>query len=152
MKKLFFCFGFLLFAISCSNSQATTDDSSKMNSFEILYQSEYGGSGVEKSEIFTDADRFAKMWNETINAYSGTTEIPNVDFTKKMVVAKHFQSQNSGGTTYDIQSVQQSGNKTEILFKTTLPDGMSTMAITNPLMIVVVNKVQNPVVEFKAQK
>ena len=151
MKKLFFCFGFLLFAISCSNSQATTDDSSKMSSYEILHQSEYGGSGVEKTEVINDAVSFAKIWNEYVNMYSGTTEIPNVDFTKKMVVTKHFQSQNSGGTTYDIQSVQQTGNKTDISFKTTAPEGMSTMAITSPIMILVVNKTQNPVVEFKAQ-
>lgn len=150
MKKLIFCFGILLGTISCSNSQATSDNS-KMNDFQILYQSEYGGIGVEKTEIFTEEESFAKMWEETINVYSQSSEIPQVDFSKKMVVAQHFQSQNSGGTEYEIQSVKQSGDKLEVLYKATPPEGMATMAITNPLMIVVVNKVQNPVVEFKAQ-
>lgn len=152
MKKIIFCFGILLFAVSCSNSQATSDEASKMKNFEILYQSEYGGIGVEKTEIYTEAETFAKMWNETINVYSESAEIPAVDFDKKMVIAKHFQSQNSGGTEYEIQSVNQTGNKTEVLYKATPPDGMATMAITNPLMILVVNKVQSPMVEFKAQK
>ncbi len=152
MKTLFFCFGFLLLANACSNSQATSNESSKMNDFEILYQSEYGGSGVEKTEVFTDKESFDKMWNEMINVYSQSSEIPKVDFAKKMVVAQHFQSRNSGGTEYEIQSVKQTGDKLEVLYKATPPEGMATMAITNPLMIVVVNKVQNPVVEFKIQK
>lgn len=150
MKKLIFCFGILLGTISCSNSQATSDNS-KMKDFEILYQSEYGGSGQEKTEVFTDEGSFAKMWDEMINVYSESSEIPQVDFAKKMVVAQHFQSRNSGGTEYEIQSVKQAGDKLEVLYKATPPEGMATMAITNPLMIVVVNKMQNPVVEFKAE-
>src|SRR5690606_5514883 len=134
-----------------SNSQATSDNSSKMNDFEILYQSEYGGSGEEKTEIFTDEESFAKIWDEMINVYSESSEIPQVDFNKKMVVAQHFQSRNSGGTEYEIQSVKQTGDKLEVLYKATAPEGMATMAITNPLMIIVVNKMQNPVVEFKAE-
>lgn len=148
MKILIFCFGILSGAISCSNSHATSDNS-KMNDFEILYQSEYGGNGIEKTEIFTEEESFNKFWEETINAYSQSSKTPPVDFSKKMVLAQHFQSQNSGGTEYEIQSVKQSGNKLEILYKATPPEGMATMAITHPLMIVVVNKIQNPVVEFK---
>ncbi len=151
MKNLVFCFGFLLFAISCNNSKVATSDTEKMNEFEVLYQSEYGGSGKEKTEIFTTPDSFAQMWNGTINAISNSTDVPEVNFSTKMVVAQHFRSQNSGGTTYEIKSIKQSGNKTEIFYSATPPDGMATMAITNPMMIVVIDKVPNPVVEFKTQ-
>lgn len=152
MKNIFFCFGFLLFATSCSNSQATSNDNSKMNNFEVLYQSEYGGIGEEKTEIFTDKESFAKMWNESVNLYSGSTEVPAVDFSKKMVVSKHFQSRNSGGTEYQIKSVKQAANKTEVIYSATSPEGMATMAITAPLMILVLDKAVNPVVEFNLQK
>lgn len=107
---------------------------------------------LKKQKFILKRKPLPKMWNETINVYSESAEIPAVDFDKKMVIAKHFQSQNSGGTEYEIQSVNQTGNKTEVLYKATPPDGMATMAITNPLMILVVNKVQSPMVEFKAQK
>ena len=152
MKDLLFCFGFLLFAISCSNSQATSNDNSKMKDFEVLYQSEYGGSGEEKTEVFADQESFTKMWNESVNLYSGSTDVPSIDFSKKMVVSQHFQSRNSGGTEYQIKTVKQSGNKTEVLYSATAPEGMATMAITAPMLIVVVNKAENPVVEFKIQK
>lgn len=152
MKNLLFCFGFLFLANSCSNSQATSNDNSKMNDFEVLYQSEYGGSGEEKTEVFTDQENFTKMWNESVNLYSGSNEVPQINFSKKMVVSQHFQSRNSGGTEYQIKNVKQSGNKTEVIYSATAPEGMATMAITAPMMIVVVNKSDNPVVEFKIQK
>lgn len=149
MKSLVFCFGFLLLAISCNNSQITSSNTDKMKDFEVLYLSEYGGSGQDKTEVITNPEGFKKFWNETVNLYSDSTIVPEVDFSSKMVVVQHFKSQNSGGTTYEITSVNQSSNKTEIFYTATPPDGMATMAITNPLMIVVVNKTDNPGVEFK---
>lgn len=123
-----------------------------MSNFEVLYLSEYGGSGIEKTEVFQNADEFSEMWNASINAVSGLTDVPQIDFSKKMVVVKHFKSQNSGGASYKIQSVEQQGNKTEIYYQAIPPDGMSTMAITNPLMILEVNKTSDPKIEFKVQK
>lgn len=152
MKNLVFCFGSLLLAISCNNSQVTSSNTDKMKDFEVLYLSEYGGSGEEKTEVITDLEGFKKFWNEAVNLYSDSTIVPEVDFSAKMVVVQHFRSQNSGGTTYEITSVDQSGNKTEIFYTATAPEGMATMAITSPLMIVVVKKTESPVVEFKTKK
>lgn len=152
MKNLVFCFGFLLLAISCNNSQVTSSNTDKMKDFEVLYLSEYGGSGEEKTEVITDLEGFKKFWNEAVNLYSDSTIVPEVDFSAKMVVVQHFRSQNSGGTNYEITSVDQSGNKTEIFYTATAPEGMATMAITSPLMIVVVKKTESPVVEFKTKK
>lgn len=152
MKNLVFCFGFLLLAISCNNSQVTSSNTDKMKDFEVLYLSEYGGSGEEKTEVITDLEGFKKFWNEAVNLYSDSTIVPEVDFSAKMVVVQHFRSQNSGGTNYEITSIDQSGNKTEIFYTATAPEGMATMAITSPLMIVVVKKTESPVVEFKKKK
>ena len=152
MKNLVFCFGFLLLAISCNNSQVTSSNTDKMKDFEVLYLSEYGGSGEEKTEVITDLEGFKKFWNEAVNLYSDFTIVPEVDFSAKMVVVQHFRSQNSGGTNYEITSIDQSGNKTEIFYTATAPEGMATMAITSPLMIVVVKKTESPVVEFKKKK
>lgn len=152
MRNLVFVLGILIFNFSCNNSKITTDKSSDMNDYEVLYQSEYGGSGEEKTEVFVNAEEFSKMWNSYINAVSGQTDVPAIDFAKQMVVMRHFQSRNSGGTTYEIQSVKQTENKTEIFYKVTPPSGMSTTAITNPLMIVAVKKTAQPQVEFKTQQ
>jgi len=129
-----------------------SEERAPVNEFEILYQSEYGGSGSQKTEVFVNAEDFSAMWNASINAVSGQTNVPQVDFERKMVIAQHFQSQNSGGTTYKIQSVKQTGNKTEVYYKATPPTGMSTTAITSPLMIVTVDKTSDPQVEFKIEK
>jgi len=152
MRNLVFGLGILSLIFSCNNAKPATGEKPVPMDFEILYQSEYGGSGMEKTEIFQNEKDFSAMWNTAINAVSGQTDVPKVDFAKRMVIAQHFKSRNSGGTTYKIQSVSQAGNKTEIYYTATAPDGMSTTAITNPLMIIAVSKTTDPQVEFKVQK
>lgn len=151
MKNLVFCFGFLLFAISCNNSKVMSAETENLKDFQVLYQSEYGGRGVETTMVLTDQESFTKFWQDTLNAYSDSQEIPSIDFNEKMVIAQHFQSRNSGGTTYEVTSVNQSGNKTEVNYTVSSPDGMATMAITSPLLIVVVQKTPDPLVEFRVQ-
>ncbi|NLN31970.1 MAG: hypothetical protein GX159_00045 [Flavobacteriaceae bacterium] len=151
MKNLVFCFGLLLFAISCNNSKVVSSETDKLKNFEVIHQSEYGGRGVETTMVLTDQESFTKFWQETLNAYSDSQEIPSIDFNEKMVIAQHFQSRNSGGTTYEIISVNQSGNQTQVNYAVSSPEGMATMAITSPLLIVVVQKTSDPLVEFRAQ-
>lgn len=151
MKNLFFCLGFLLLMTNCNKAMVLTEGE-QSNNFEILYLSEYGGSGEEQTFIYTDASEFNKMWNETINSVSGSEEVPYVDFSEKMVVVKHFQSQNSGGNEFGIDSVEQADNMTTVHYTVISPEKYATMAITAPLMIVVVNKTSEPEVEFRLKR
>jgi len=83
MRNLVFGLGILIFNFSCNNSRAVANHNSDMNNFEVLFQSEYGGSGNEKTEIFQNEKDFSTMWNATINAVSGLTDVPQIDFSKK---------------------------------------------------------------------
>lgn len=147
MRNLIFYFGLYLMMISCNNSQITTQN----NNFSILYQSEYGGEGIEKTIVYTRVEDFSNTWKSSIDLYSETSTLPKVDFTKKIVIAQHFDGRNSGGTQYRIQNVSQDQNKIKVYYKTTSSGEMATMAITSPLLIVAVDKVQNPEVEFILQ-
>ena len=134
---------------ACNNAKVTGKNENEMSNFEVIYESEYGGNGQEEIKIIENQDEFAELWAQT--TMQPVESVPQIDFTKKIIIAKNFPSRNSGGTQYKVQSVSQNGNQIEIHYTATGPDGMATMAITNPLMIVAVNKVSDPQVNFVLQ-
>lgn len=139
----------LLITTSCSQTQNVDTKAANRQHFEILYLSEYGGEGIEKIEIFDDSESFTNWWQTSMSDITGSTETPKIDFQREMVIAKHFQSQRSGGTNYQVESVQQAGNTTTIYYSAESPESIGTTAITSPLMVVVVQKTEEPLVEFK---
>lgn len=143
-------FGIIFLTNACNNSKVTAQNEKAVNDFEVLYQSEYGGSGMEETNIFENQGQFAAFWAQV--TYQPAISSPKVDFSKKIVIVKHFQSQNSGGTVYNIESVSHKGSEITVSYTTSRPSDIATMAITNPLMILVVDKVENPKVEFKNSK
>lgn len=143
-------FGIIFLTNACNNSKVTAQNATTVNDFEVLYQSEYGGSGMEETNIFENQGEFAAFWAQV--TYQPAISSPKVDFSKKIVIVKHFQSQNSGGTVYNIESVSHKGSEITVNYSASRPSDIATMAITNPLMILVVDKVENPKVEFKNSK
>lgn len=147
MKRLIFFIAISFSFMACSQSKLASKNNDSPIKYSILYQSEYGGSGEEKTEIFTDSSDFDKMWNSTIN----TGETPEVDFTKQTVAVKHFQSKNSGGTTYQITEAKQTERNIKIYYSASTPEEIVTTAITNPLLILVLDT-KNPEIEFILEK
>lgn len=117
------------------------------DNFEILYKSEYGGSGLEEIQIIDNQNEFSDFWSQT--TFESWEKAPQIDFSKKIVIVKHFPSQNSGGTTYNIESISYKGSEININYTVSNPSNMGTTAITSPLIILMVDKVENPNVEFK---
>ncbi len=142
-------FGIIFMLNSCNNSKVTSQNGTAMNDFEILYQSEYGGNGVEETNIIENQGEFAALWAQV--THQSAMSAPKVDFSKKIIIVKHFQSRNSGGTEYKIESVSNKENTIEVQYSVSGPSEMATMAITNPLLMLAIDKVSNPKVEFIIQ-
>ena len=67
----------------------------------------------------------------------------------KMVIAKSFESQRTGGFVYHIQKVERKGNTIFVDYTITTSGDIVTQAITNPLTVILVDKIENPNVEFE---
>jgi len=144
---MFVCIlSFLAIFQSCNNSKVTQSK----NNFEVLMASEYGGFGEDKIQIFSNSEEFNQFWQE-VNLDT-SLQFPSIDFDKKMVVAKHFQSQRSGGNEFKVHDVNYSGNEINVIYSAINSSEFGTMAITNPLIVLVVNKTENPKVNFNTQK
>jgi hypothetical protein len=146
MKNIIICFGLLSSVLSCNNSKVTQHNESKMSQYEVLYVSEYGGSGEEETRIIDNQGDFAQYWAEVTS--QPALSAAKFDSDKKMVIVKSFQSQNSGGNTYAVQSVEQHGDHFLVSYTISSPSEFGTMAITNPLMIIMVDKVAKPKIDF----
>lgn len=141
-----FIFGITILFSACNNSKVAAQNGNEMTDFEIIFQSEYGGTGEDYTKIIENQGEFAELWVQA--TMQPAQSAPHIDFSQKIIIAKHFQSSSSGGTEYTVESVTQKDNLIEVHYSTKNPEGMATMAITNPLMILSVDKVENPKVEF----
>lgn len=146
MRNLIFCFGLTLCMLGCKNAEVASKQTKEMNSYEILYMAEYGGAGEDETRIIETQDDFARYWAEV--THQPPLSAAKFDSNQKMIITKSFPSRNSGGNEYKINSIKQTGNTIQVHYTIIPPKDMATMAITNPLMILLVDKVEKPQIEF----
>ena len=147
MRNLFLVIGCFLALYACTNSKQLNGETESTSNFEVIYQSEYAGTGSDEFLILTNQNDFEKYWLAT--TFQTAEEIPTYDFKKKMVIAKSFESQRTGGFVYEIEKVHTKGNTVLVEYTITSPGDIVTQAITNPLTLIVVDKVENPTVDFQ---
>lgn len=115
----------------------------------VLYISEYGGAGQPAVQIIDNRKTFLEMWEE----FTGTleTDVPNFNPDTEILIRKDFQSQNTGGSQYIVNSVVRDGNKIIISYSVVHEGLYATDAITNPVMLIKIDKILNPEVDFVLQ-
>lgn len=139
-------FGLLLSNVACDSAKINQQTEQKVNQFEVLYVEEYGGSGIEETRIIDNQADFSLFWAEVTSQPALSAK--KFDSNEKMIIVKNFESRNSGGNTYEIKSVTQKGNQIQVTYSVTSPTEIGTMAITSPMMILLVDKVEKPTIEF----
>lgn len=142
MKKIFLIpLAFLIF--SCDASKKTTESKnnsstevkkSGANLHEVLTQSAYQGKEEKSYEVIKDKTSLQNLY-----ALVNDTEVPKVDFSKSRIVALFLGQRNSGGYEIKVKNVEEKEGKILVTVEEIKPEGMATMAITNPFTIVKIN-------------
>lgn len=146
MPKLLILIPLLSFLCSCNNSMTTVNDSNSNEAFTVLYNSEYGGSGTDRAEVITDLREWSLFWAEL--TYQPALSAPKFNPDTKMIIRKDFQSQNTGGNEYTISAVNIEGNQINVEYSITSSE-IGTDAITAPIMLIMVKKVDHPELNFQ---
>lgn len=107
------------------------------NGFTILKQDSYGGWENRGNIVIKSKSGLAALYKE-MNA----TDMPEVDFTKNNVVGLFLGQKNSGGYGIEVASVKVTGDTAEVTVKETAPDGVATMAMTQPYCIALIPKTE----------
>lgn len=149
MRNLILYFGIILLMFSCTCSKVSTKDASG-NSYKVLFESEFGGTGEDELQIITEIKDFNSIWEEL--TAQPAEEAVGFDSKSEMVLVKSFKSNRTGGGDYVVNDVKQNGSEIQVFYSVKLASTeIGTDVITNPVLVVVVSKVEKPKVEFILQ-
>lgn len=139
-------FSFLL--LSCNYSKVITKESENVN-YDILLTSEFGGSGYDEIKILNTELDFRLLWEELMGG--NAEEVPTFDVDKEMIIVKSFKSNRTGGSEYEVHEVFQKRNEIKVYYSAVSPREIGTEVITNPVIIIKTQRIQNPSIEFILQ-
>ncbi len=128
MRKVIFLLGLiasLVLLYSCSTSK-----SMKNISYQVLTDSAYQGKQQQSYEVIDNQEDLIKLYRTVKDE-----EIPEVDFSKSRIVALFMGEKNTGGYAIGIDKIKEVKDKVIIKVKKSSPNGMATMAFTQPYMI-----------------
>src|SRR5690606_11463368 len=114
-----------LLVMACSSTK-----DAKAITYNVLTDSNYGGKKSQSFQVIDNHDDLKKLYNAV-----GDELVPNIDFAKYRIVALFMGEKTSGGYTIGIESIRQEKGKVIVKVKKTYPDGMATMALSQPYMI-----------------
>lgn len=107
---------------------------------QVLASGSHSGVKDQEYHDLHTAGDFQIWWNKAYATYSTAPALPQVDFTKDMVIAAFMGEKSHGGYTLDIESVQQTPNAYNVLVRITIPGDYchTTQALVQPFEFVVV--------------
>lgn len=134
------------FAISKSGKsegQSVTGDLS----FETINKGIYSGHNQKNNYVIVGNKDFEDLWNKVYYKTISKPPLPQIDFSKYMVLAVFEGVKNTGGYDIQIFKINQNAGYLDILVKEISPGPscFTTQAFTSPFHIVKVEKMNSEV-------
>lgn len=142
MKKALVFIGLVLVALACGSTkqEITTQNRAPGQpvDYKILLKDSYGGTDAPENRIITTQKELENAYAVINRMRRPGISVPEVDFTKKAVVAVFMGQQSSGGNSVEIEKVEETDKNITVHIKKSHPgkDDMTTMAITQPFVFV----------------
>lgn len=141
-----------LFLNGClSNTKEGKGDQTSTTDYVVLEKGFQCAIKVEKHQLITAKEDFENVWKENFSLSFQVPVIPEIDFSKKMVIAAWMGEKNTGGFEIDLQSINIDKEIMVITIKQIQPGKtcITTMAIEHPFIFAVTDKY--PVEKTKIQ-
>lgn len=148
MRNLILFLSFALFLLSCNHSKVVTTEN-LYGEYDVLLLSEFGGSGFDEIQILNSKQEFYTLWEELMG--QSADEAPSFDADKEMIIVKSFKSNRTGGSEYEVRELVQKNNTIKVYYSVDSPSEIATQVITNPVIIIKSQKINNPNIEFILQ-
>lgn len=117
-------------------------DGAPGGSFEILKQDQYGGREAETTVLIKSQKELSDLYKEL-----NLGDAPAIDFTKHNVAALFMGEKRTGGYSITIKNITIKGDTAVLKVSETKPEGMATMALTQPYCIAAITKTAKVTVE-----
>lgn len=143
MKYALFILSFILL-ISCKNSQEVTTDVATNDPIIVveLHSGNNGRFETKSSKVVSTQKELTDIWAKAYGNYLSKDPVPEVDFTKNVVLLVTMGEKNAGGYTIKISKVVESKLNTVVSILETSPGKNCnlTTAMTYPFQIVQIKK------------
>ena len=116
---------------------ATGADPSTLRS---LGKGGFSGIGEAKQEVIKDKAAWEKLWTEHSKPTRNASPVPEVDFSKEMVIVATLGTKRTGGYSVEIVSAEPAGKKLRVAVKQASPPpgALAIQALTAPFHFVAV--------------
>lgn len=106
--------------------------------FLVLEQGVHSGIATERLDTIRDKAALRSLWQEHQTGAPPTSPMPEVDFSKEMVVAAFAGQKNTGGYQLNLTGLDRRGGHIDISLSLTQPgpDCLVAQALTQPYVIV----------------
>ena len=107
-------------------------------SFETVKLEFYGGIQTPKEEVVKTEAEWVTLWNQMSANVTPKPKVPEINFSKKMVIGVFMGTRSTGGYRTEITKITESADRLTVHVKETSPgqNCAVTMAITNPYHVV----------------
>ncbi len=115
--------------------------------FETLLAEPHSGLAEPRREVVRDEAGWARLWTDIHAGVTPVPPLPEVDFGRHMLIAVASGTRPSGGFAIKVRSVATRGGKLEVVVVETCPapDAMVTMELSQPVEVVRVPRLTEPV-------
>lgn len=115
--------------------------------YTVLEQGLYSGVQTQRFETIRDEAGLRSLWQVHVKNLSSPTDLPDVDFSKEMVIVAFAGQKNSGGYQLNITGFQRHDGHIKVSLSLTQPgpDCLVTEAATQPYVIVKAKQSSEPV-------
>lgn len=106
--------------------------------FTVLQQGTISAIDQERFEVIRNKPTFKSLWKQHNAAISPPPPLPNVDFSKDMVIAVFSGNKNTGGYVLNFDALENRGDRLEAILTLSQPGNQCMVAqvITAPFVIV----------------
>lgn len=139
------------FIVSSAPEDIKKQDFPREVNFELILKSEHCQYKEKKSYLIKDIIDWEKLWQIVIRQPTiigqPTFWLPEVDFTKEMIVAVFMGEQSTGGYGIEVIKIIEQENSLEVFIKETLPAVSQpvTAVLTQPCHIIKLPKIEKEV-------
>ena len=144
---------FLLVLVGCKSQNTSNegaDQGASKVSFELLVEDSQSNIDMKNYEVIRSSERLQEVFNRINSTRKPGIPIPEVDFSKQLVLFLNMGQQNSGGFSVSVSKIEKTNDAFVVFVKEKKPEptAMVTMVLTTPFTLVRTENTSLPV-EFK---
>ncbi len=128
---------------SCKTNKNTSAKDSKTkkmlvkdNPFTILLQNGHSNITKQKNTVIKDKKSLNAIYSKINSTRKPSLPIPEIDFSKTMILGLFMGTKSSGGYSIHINRIESKGKEMVVFYTEKAPQGMATMVITQPCLLV----------------